>query len=65
MSGKGLLKVGVIGAVPVLICCIPLLVTLAGAGALSSLVGKLDYVPLMALAALVALPVYALVRRRK
>ncbi len=64
MSDKRLWKVGVIGAVPVLICCIPLLVTLAGAAGLSNLIGTADFVPLMALAALLALPVCLLVRRK-
>ncbi len=51
MQEKMLLRVGIIGAISVAICCFtPALVILMGVIGLSSVVGMLDIVPLPALA---------------
>lgn len=65
MNDKTLLRTGVIGTVVAAICCFtPVLVILFGAVGFSALVGYLDYVLLPALAAFIALTLYALWRRR-
>lgn len=66
MTERSLLRAGVVGTVVTALCCFtPVLVILLGAVGLSALVGYLDYVLFPALAAFVALALYALWRRRR
>jgi mercuric ion transport protein len=66
MNTKTLLRTGVVGTVLVALCCVtPILVILFGVVGLSALTGYLDYVLLPALAAFIALTLYALWRRGK
>lgn len=66
MDDRKLLGVGVLGALVAAVCCFtPLLVTLLAAVGLSAAVGYLDLVLLPALAAFVAITVYAVARRRR
>lgn len=61
-----LVKVGVVGTVVVALCCVtPVLVILLGVIGLSALTGYLDVVLFPALAAFIALTIYAIVRKRK
>ncbi|MDM8349493.1 mercury resistance system transport protein MerF [Pseudomonas sp. sp1636] len=61
-----LLKIGLGGSVVAALCCFtPLLVILLGVVGLSALTGYLDYVLLPALAAFIALTLYALHKKRK
>ena len=61
---KTLMRVGVVGAVLVALCCItPILVILLGVVGLSALTGYLDYVLMPALVAFIGLVIYA-VRRK-
>lgn len=63
---KTLLRVGVIGTVLVALCCFtPILVVLLGAVGLAAFTGYLDVVLLPALAAFVALAIYAMQRQRE
>ncbi|MFZ3206645.1 MAG: transporter [Pseudomonadales bacterium RIFCSPLOWO2_02_FULL_63_210] len=63
---KTLLKIGVSGSVVAALCCFtPVLVILLGVVGLSAWVGYLDYVLFPALAAFVALTLYALHKKRK
>ena len=65
MSDKGLLRVGIIGAVIVALCCFtPVLVSLLAIVGLSAAIGWLDYVLFPALAFFIGLTAYALWRRR-
>jgi mercuric ion transport protein len=66
MSEGRLLKVGVIGAVVVAICCFtPALAVLLGALGLSHLLGVLDYVLLPALLIFVGLIFCGLIRKSR
>lgn len=66
MKDRALLRTGAIGALVTALCCFtPVLVILFGVVGLSALVGYLDYVLLPALAAFVALTLYALRRRHR
>ena len=66
MDDRKLLRIGVVGTVVAALCCFtPLLVILLGALGLSAAVGWLDLVLLPALAAFVALTLYALWRRSR
>lgn len=61
-----LLKIGLSGSVVVALCCAtPVLVVLLGVVGLSALAGYLDYVLLPALAAFIALTLYALHKKGK
>lgn len=61
---KTLMRVGVIGAALVALCCVtPILVILLGVVGLSALTGYLDYVLMPALIAFIGLIIYA-VRRK-
>lgn len=61
-----LLKIGLGGSVVAALCCFtPLLVVLLGLVGLSALTGHLDYVLFPALAAFIALALYALHKKRK
>jgi len=61
-----LLKMGVIGAVILALCCFtPVLVVLLGVVGLSAMLGWLDYVLLPALAFFIGLTVYAVWRRQR
>jgi purine-cytosine permease-like protein len=61
-----LIKVGVVGTILVALCCFtPILVILLGVVGLSALTGYLDVVLFPALAAFIALTIYAIVRKRK
>ncbi len=63
---KTLMRVGVIGAVLVALCCVtPILVILLGVVGLSALTGYLDYVLMPALVAFIGLVIYAVWRRQK
>jgi mercuric ion transport protein len=63
VDDKGLLRLGVVGAVVAAICCFtPLVVTLLAAIGLSVLTGWLDFVLLPALAIFAAVAVYGGVR---
>lgn len=63
---KTLMRVGVIGAVLVALCCVtPALVILLGVVGLSALTGYLDYVLMPALVAFIGLVVYAVWRKQK
>jgi mercuric ion transport protein len=60
-----LLKIGLGGSVVAAVCCFtPLLVVLLGLLGLSALVGYLDYVMFPALAAFIALTLYAVHKKR-
>lgn len=60
-----LLKIGLSGSVVAAVCCFtPLLVVLLGLVGLSAVVGYLDYVLFPALAAFIALTLYALHKKR-
>lgn len=66
MNERSFLRAGVIGTVVTAVCCFtPVLVILFGVVGLSALVGYLDYVLLPALAAFIALTLYALWRQRR
>lgn len=66
MDDRKLLRIGIVGTVVAALCCFtPLLVILLGALGLSAAVGWLDLVLLPALAAFVALTLYALWRRSR
>lgn len=61
-----LIKVGVVGTILVALCCFtPILVILIGIVGLSALTGSLDVVLFPALAAFIAVTIYAIVRQRK
>lgn len=61
---KTLMRVGVVGAVLVALCCFtPILVILLGVVGLSALTGYLDYVLMPALIVFIGLTIYA-VRRK-
>jgi len=61
-----LLKIGLSGSVVAALCCFtPVLVILLGVVGLSIWVGYLDYVLFPALAAFIALTLYALHKKRK
>ncbi len=61
---KTLVRVGVVGAVLVALCCFtPILVILLGVVGLSALTGYLDYVLMPALIVFIGLTIYA-VRRK-
>lgn len=63
-SDSRLLKMGVIGAVILALCCFtPVLVVLLGVVGLSAVLGWLDYVLLPALAFFIGLTIYAVWRR--
>ena len=65
-SPNRLLKIGLSGSVVAAVCCFtPVLVVLLGVVGLSALVGYLDYVLFPALAAFIALTLYALYKKRK
>lgn len=64
-SDSRLLKMGVIGAVILALCCFtPVLVVLLGIVGLSAMLGWLDYVLLPALAFFIGLTIYAVWRRQ-
>jgi mercuric ion transport protein len=64
-SDSRLLKMGVIGAVILALCCFtPVLVVLLGVVGLSAMLGWLDYVLLPALAFFIGLTIYAVWRRQ-
>lgn len=64
MNDKALLKVGMIGAVILALCCFtPILVVLVAAVGLSAITGYLDYVLLPALLFFVGLTSYAVWHR--
>jgi mercuric ion transport protein len=66
MDDRKLLGIGILGALVGALCCFtPLLVALLAAVGLSAATGYLDLVVLPAMAAFVAITVYALVRRRR
>jgi len=59
------LTVGLIAALAAIVCCFsPILAALFGAVGLSALMDYLDYVPRPAIAILVALAFYTLVRKK-
>lgn len=61
-----LLTIGLTGSVVAAICCAtPVLVVLLGVVGLSALTGYLDYVLLPALAAFIALTLYAVHKKRQ
>jgi hypothetical protein len=61
-----LIKVGAVGTILVALCCFtPILLILLGVVGLSALTGYLDVVLFPALAAFIALTIYAIVRERK
>ena len=61
-----LLKMGVIGAVILALCCFtPVLVVLLGVVGMSAMLGWLDYVLLPALAFFIGLTIYAVWRRQR
>ncbi|KRP77178.1 MULTISPECIES: mercury resistance system transport protein MerF [Pseudomonas] len=63
---KTLMRVGVVGAVLVALCCFtPILVILLGVVGLSALTGYLDYVLMPALLVFIGLTIYAVRRKRK
>lgn len=63
---KTLLKIGVSGSVVAALCCAtPVLVILFGVAGLAAWVGYLDYVLFPALAAFIALTLYALHKKGK
>jgi mercuric ion transport protein len=65
MTEKGLLRVGIIGAVVTAVCCFtPVLALLLGAVGLSAAIGWLDYVLLPALALFLCLTARALWKTR-
>ena len=65
-SDSRLLKMGVIGAVILALCCFtPVLVMLLGVVGLSAMLGWLDYVLLPALAFFIGLTIYAVWRRQR
>jgi mercuric ion transport protein len=65
MTHKGLLRVGIIGAVVTALCCFtPVLVVVLGAVGLSAAIGWLDYVLWPALVLFLGLTALALWRRR-
>lgn len=66
ISDSRLLKMGVIGAVILALCCFtPVLVVLLGVVGLSAMLGWLDYVLLPALAFFIGLTIYAVWRRQR
>ena len=66
MTDRGVLGIGLIGAVVVALCCFtPLLVVLLGAVGLSAALGWLDYVLMPALVFFIGLTIYAVYRRRR
>jgi mercuric ion transport protein len=65
MTDKGLLRVGIIGALVTALCCFrPVLVVLLGAVGLAAAIGWSDYVLWPALVFFVGLTALALWRRR-
>ncbi len=66
MEDRNLLRIGIVGAVVLALCCFtPLLVGLLAVVGLSAAVGYLDYVLLPALAAFVGITIYAVIRGRR
>ena len=64
-SPDRLLKIGLGGSLVAAVCCFtPVLVVLLGVVGLSALAGYLDYVLFPALAAFIALTLYALYKKR-
>lgn len=65
-NSNTLLKIGLGGSVVAALCCFtPLLVVFLGLAGLSALTGYLDFVLFPALAAFIALTLYALHKKRK
>lgn len=65
-SPKTLVRIGVVGAVLVALCCFtPILVILLGVVGLSALTGYLDYVLMPALFVFIGLTIYAVWRKQK
>lgn len=65
-NSKTLMRVGVVGALLVVLCCVtPILVILLGVIGLSALTGHLDYVLLPALAMFIGLTIYAVRRKQQ
>ena len=66
MTDEKLLKVGIIGAIVAALCCVtPILVILVTTIGLSAIIGWLDFVLFPALAAFIAITVYALWKKRQ
>jgi mercuric ion transport protein len=66
MNNRTMLRTGLIGTVITSLCCFtPILAILPGAVGLSALVGWLDFVLLPALAAFVAITIYALWKKKR
>ena len=64
MTNRNLLRLGIVGTVVAALCCAtPLLAILLGAVGLPALVGRLDAVPLPAMALFLGTTVWALIRR--
>ena len=66
MQDRKLFRTGIIGSLVTAVCCFtPLLVVVLGAVGLSAWLGWLDYVLFPALAAFLAMTLYAFIRMRR